>query len=240
MDRVAPAVVGIETVGGLERLGPMLFGGGPTTGLVVDSSGYVVSSAFNFINRPTSILVRLPNGTRKAAKLVGTDHSRMLVLLKIDVDTPLVTCEIAPRQETRVGQWAIAVGRCFEADRPNLAVGIVSALGRVWGKAIQTDAAVSPNNYGGPLVDIHGRVLGVLVPLSPEGDDEMAGIEWYDSGIGFAIPMGDVERVLPQLKRGEDLFPGRAGVSFKGPNLYTGEPIIGGLPPQRPDGRGGL
>ena len=95
----------------------------------------------------------------------------------------------------RVGQWAIAVGRTFESDRTNMAVGILSALDRIWGKAIQTDAAVSPNNYGGPLVDIQGRVLGVLVPLSPEATDEVAGVDWYDSGIGFAIPAEHIERM---------------------------------------------
>ena len=69
--------------------------------------------------------------------------------------------------QIRVGQWTIAVGRAFEGREPNMAVGVLSATDRIWGKAIQTDAAVSPNNYGGPLVDIAGRVLGVLVPLSP-------------------------------------------------------------------------
>ena len=180
-------------------------------GLVVDPSGYIISSAFNFVNKPTSILVRLPDGTRKPAKLVATDHSRMLVLLKIDAEKPLPVCEIAPQGEMRVGQWAIAVGRTFESDRPNMAVGILSALDRIWGKAIQTDAAVSPNNYGGPLVDIRGRVMGVLVPLSPEAAGEIAGMEWYDSGIGFAIPVEHIQQVLPRLKKGEDLYPGLAG-----------------------------
>ena len=54
----------------------------------------------------------------------------------------------------------------------------------------------------------------------------MAGVEWYDSGIGFAIPLEHIEKVLPRLKKGEDLYPGLAGVSLKGPNLYTGEPMI--------------
>ena len=121
-----------------------------------------------------------------------------------------------------------------------MAVGILSALDRVWGKAIQTDAAVSPNNYGGPLVDIRGRVLGVLVPLSPEAADEMAGIEWYDSGIGFAIPMEHIQEVLPRLKKGEDLYPGRAGISLKGPNLYTGEPIIAACRAKCPAAAAGL
>ena len=76
-------------------------------------------------------------------------------------------------------------------SQPNVSVGIVSALDRIWGKAIQTDAKISPNNYGGPLVDIAGRVLGVLVPMSPDGSGEVAGVEWYDSGIGFAVPLED-------------------------------------------------
>ena len=63
VDRVASSVVRIETIGGLERVDRVLFGAGPTTGLVVDSSGYILSSAFNFVNKPASILVRLPDGT---------------------------------------------------------------------------------------------------------------------------------------------------------------------------------
>ena len=178
------------------------------------------------MGKPASILVRLPGGQRKPARLVATDHSRMLVLLKIDADKPLPTCEIVPRGEMRVGQWTIAVGRTFDGPRPNMAVGILSALDRVWGKAIQTDAAVSPNNYGGPLVDVRGRVLGVLAPLSPESADEMAGVQWYDSGIGFAVPLEHIRRILPRLEKGEDLYPGLAGISLKGSNVYTGEPII--------------
>ena len=116
----------------------------------------------------------------------------------------------------RVGQWAIAVGRTFESDRPNMAVGILSAVERIWGKAIQTDAAVSPNNYGGPLVDIRGRVMGVLVPLSPEAAGEVAGMEWYDSGIGFAIPM---EHIQPGLAAAEK---GRRPVSRRGRHPLEG------------------
>jgi serine protease Do len=240
VDRVAPSVVRIETVGGLERVGEMLFGTGPTTGVIVDPAGYIVSSAFNFIHKPASILVRLSDGVRRPAKLVATDHSRMLVLLKIDADKPLPVCEIAPRQQMRAGQWAIAVGRTFDGDQPSLTVGILSALNRVWGKAIQTDAAVSPSNYGGPLVDIHGRALGVLVPLSPQGADEMAGVEWYDSGIGFAIPLEHIQNILPRWRKGEDLYAGRAGISLKGSNPYTGTPIIAACRPKCPAATAGL
>ena len=85
VDRVSPVVVRIETVGGLERRGRVLLSAGPTTGLVVAADGYIISSAFNFVGKPTSILVRLADGTRKPATLVATDASRMLVLLKIEV-----------------------------------------------------------------------------------------------------------------------------------------------------------
>ena len=79
--------------------------------------------------------------------------------------------EFVPVDEIRVGQWAIAVGRSFRADRPNISVGIVSALDRMFGKVIQTDADVSTANYGGPLVDIRGRVYGVVVPMAPAIDE---------------------------------------------------------------------
>jgi serine protease Do len=221
VEQVAPSVVRIETVGGAEKVGKLLVGTAPTTGLIVSADGYIVSSAFSFAQQPDSILVTLPNGSRQAAKLVATDHSRLLVLLKVETDVQLVPAVPLPLNELHVGQWAIAVGRVFEPQRPNASVGIVSAVGRIWGKAVQTDAKISPNNYGGPLVDISGRVMGVLVPLSPQGGGDVAGVEWYDSGIGFAIPLESVLRVLPQWREGEDLHPGLLGISLKGKDLFS-------------------
>jgi serine protease Do len=237
-EQVADAVVRIETVGGLERVHNVLFGTGPTTGVVIDKEGYIVSSAFNFVNKPASILVRLPDGTRKAAELVSTDHNRMIALLKIPTDKPLPVPAVAPESELRVGQWAIAVGRTFDSARPNITVGIVSALGRIWGKAIQTDAAVSPNNYGGPLVDIRGRAMGIIVPLSPQRADEVAGVEWYDSGIGFAIPLEFILKNLPRMKREKDLYPGVIGITMG--NLETGEAKIAACQPGSPAALAGL
>jgi serine protease Do len=239
-ERVAPSVVRIETVGGLESVEGVAFGLGPTSGWIVDPRGYIVSSEFNFSNLPSSILVRLPDGTRKPAKLVATDHSRMIVLLKVAADKPLPACEIAPADEMRVGQTVIALGRTFESDRPNINRGLLSALGRVWGKAVQFDASASPNNYGGPLVDLRGRVLGVIVPLSPDSAQEVAGVEWYDSGIGFAIPAEHIQKILPRLIKGEDLRPGIAGFSMKNPNIYAGEAILGSCRVKSPAAEAGL
>ncbi len=237
---VAPSVVRIETFGGLERVGQLLVGTGPTTGLVVGEDGYIISSAFNFVQMPTSILVTLPSGKRLASQIVARDHSRMLVLLKVNTEEKLTVPQAVPRDEMLVGQWTIALGRTFEQSQPNISVGVLSATNRIWGKAIQTDAKISPSNYGGPLVDIRGRVLGVLVPLSPQGQEEVAGAEWYDSGIGFAVPLDEVNRQLEKMKRGEDLHPGLLGVSLKGTDMYADPPEIAACPAKSPAAKAGL
>ena len=81
-------------------------------------------------------------------------------------------------------------------------------------------------NYGGPLVAADGRTFGVLVPLSPRGDTDTAGVEWYDSGIGFAIPLEDVFAALPRMKAGEALGRGVLGVTFKNTNEPYFEPPV--------------
>jgi serine protease Do len=215
--KIAPCVVQIETQGGTELVsaGPRLpgappgirLGAGPTTGLIVHADGYVISSAFNFANKPQSILVAVPgHKERYVAEIIANDQTRMLTLLRlIGVHGKLPLPVAVPKSEIRIGQTALAVGRTLAGpDRPmpSVSVGIISALNRIWGKAIQTDAKVSPTNYGGPLIDLYGRVLGVLVPASPRAEGETAGFEWYDSGIGFAIPLEDINRVLPKMLKG--------------------------------------
>lgn len=242
VERVAPSVVRIETFGGLEKIGNLLVGTGPTTGLVVSADGYIASSAFNFIQKPAQILVHLDDGSRLPATLVATDHSRMIVLLKVSLPAgkELPVPVAAPEGEIGVGQWSIAIGRTYESSKPSVSVGIVSAVRRIWGKAMQTDAKISPNNYGGPLVDIQGRVMGVLVPLSPMATDELAGVEWYDSGIGFAVPLESINAVLPRLKKGEELYGGLMGVSMKGIDIYSDEPELAAVQPNSPAYRAGL
>lgn len=223
--QVAASLVRIETVGGLDQLQNFELGTGPTTGVVVSADGYIVSSSFNFLSKPSSIIISLTDGRRVPAKTVANDNVRMLTLLKVDADK-LVPAKPTPKAEIKVGQWAIAVGRALDPNAPNVSVGIVSALQRVWGKAIQTDAKISPVNYGGALADVQGRVMGVLVPLSPQDNSPVAGVEWYDSGIGFAIPLDDVLAVLERLKEGKDLRPGLAGFSFASADLYGAEAKI--------------
>ena len=221
---VDPSLVRIETVGGLEQVGEVTLGTGPTSGLVVSEDGFVISSSFNFVSKPASILVTLSDGRRFPAKLVASDKLKLLTLLKVEA-TGLTPAKPASREAVKVGQWAIALGRTFDLITPSISVGIVSATNRIWGKAIQTDAKTSPVNYGGALVDIEGKVLGVIAPLSPQGNGETAGVEWYDGGIGFAIPLEDVYESLDRLKQGADLLPGLLGITFAG-GASTNVPVV--------------
>jgi S1-C subfamily serine protease/predicted esterase len=245
---IAPSVVQIETSGGTDLIGrgaggqQVRKGLGPTTGLVVTADGYIISSAFNFANKPTAILVAVPgHKERLPAKVVATDQTRMLTLLKIEA-AGLPVPAAAPKGEIRIGQWALALGRTWGTpdQPPSVSVGIVSALGRIWGRAVQTDAKVSPVNYGGPLADIQGRVIGVLVPASPRAQDETAGVEWYDSGIGFAIPLEDVNAVLPRLQKGQDLKRGLLGITLQGADLYGAAPVVSGVAPESAAAKAGI
>jgi S1-C subfamily serine protease/predicted esterase len=237
--RVAPSVVQIDTSGGTDVIGfgpqgpSIRKGTGPTTGLVVGADGYIVSSAFNFANKPSGIFVAVPgHKDRYPARVVATDHTRMLTLLKIDLGGLPVPAAV-PHKDFRVGQSALALGRTWTGidQDPSYSLGIISALDRIWGKAIQTDAKVSPVNYGGPLIDLAGRVMGVLVPASPRAQDETAGIEWYDSGIGFAIPLVDINAVLPRLEAGQDLRRGLLGIVAQSPDIYGAPPAIASVAP---------
>ena len=121
-----------------------------------------------------------------------------------------------------------------------MSAGIISAKGRIWGKAIQTDAKVSPSNYGGPLVDLSGRTLGILVPLSPDSQDALAGADWYDAGIGFAVPLADLLQQLPALRQGRDLHAGVLGVSFQGTDVHSDPALVGACHPLSPASKAGI
>jgi serine protease Do len=245
VDAVAPSVVQIRTIGGLDAVEGTLLADGPTTGLIISPDGYIISSAFNFAQQPASILVTFTTGKQSPAELVATDHSRMLVLLKATAAADLPVPTFVPAGEIRPGQWAVALGRTFRADRPNISVGIVSAVNRMFGRVLQTDADVSAANYGGPLVDIRGRVFGVLVPmapqaLSPQGASELAGAEWYDSGIGFAVPLEPLATRIELMKRGEDQHSGLLGIAMATKNPHVAPADLAVVRPDGPAGQAGI
>ncbi len=240
---ISPWLVRIDTIGGLEKVGGEFANEGTSTGLLLDKDGFVLSSAFNFLHDPTSILLRFADGSKKVARKVATDRNRMLTLLKVDgFDSTFLSkpYSIVTKEEIRVGDRCIGVGVALSGAEPNIATGVVSGKNRIWGKAIQTDAAVGPNNYGGPLLDVDGRVLGILVPLSMTANTTTAGAETYDAGVGLAVPMEDVQRFLPRLKEGKDLFPGTLGLGMKENRIFIGEAILDNIVPGLPAAEAGL
>lgn len=236
----APAVVQIETFGGLERVGREIISDGPTTGTIVDKDGWIISSLYSFRQQPSSILVALPDGTRAAARIVARDHSRELVLLKVETKSELPTAIPCPLPELHVGQWSIGLGRTFERDSVSQSVGIISALDRAYGKAVQTDAKVSPVNYGGPLVDLQGRTIGILAPISPGAILEGDSSQLYDSGIGFAVPLADILKRLPTMQSGKDIRSGKLGIVVTDQNELAGPVKVAGAAPGSPAAKAGL
>lgn len=243
--RVAGAVVRIEPVGiSTAELGASAEAtpaAGPSTGTVV-ADGRVMTTSFAVPKDVPEAIVVLPSGRRTAGRVVGRDLSRGLVLLEVDAAAAaeLVVPEPAPRADLAVGQWTLAVGRTWDIATPSVAVGVLSATSRAWGKAVQTDASVSPANYGGPLVDIRGRVIGVLAPLPADTAGMTSGTELYDAGIGFAVPLDDILRVLPNLRDGRSLAPGILGIGYASRDPFTAPATIATCRAGSPAAKAGL
>jgi len=206
-EKILPSLVTIETYGGATigarngRIAQLSQAGvGPTTGLVISDDGFIITSTYNFRDNPPIITVTLRDGTKHVAKLLGRDAPRQLCLLKIDAKGKLRVPIIVPLDELRVGQWAISVGNGYGDFEPAISAGILSALKRDRSREVQTDANISPANYGGPLLAIDGRVIGICVPLNPKAKGGVASVEWYDSGVGFAIPLSQLDESIEKMK----------------------------------------
>jgi serine protease Do len=228
IEGLSPSIVEVEALGGLPEAfkapeneeeaqaqgGILAKGGfkqayGPSTGVILSADGVIVTSSFVLNRDPRHLFVTLHSGKSYVARVLGRDDSRGLALLKIEAkDLPVPA--FATRKETRVGRHALALGRGLGTAQPAVSRGIVSAVDRIGGKAIQSSAAISPVNYGGPLADVRGAVMGILVPLNVHGG--MASIDIYDSGIGFAIPAEDVLGLVERLRGGAHLRPGFLGL----------------------------
>jgi S1-C subfamily serine protease len=186
---------------------------GSGSGFIWSRQGHIVTN-FHVIYGADAIKVTLADRSEHQAKLVGADPDHDLAVLQIQgLDGQLEPMAIGSSHDLRVGQKVLAIGNPFGLDH-TLTTGVVSALGRTIKSmsnrtiegVIQTDAAINPGNSGGPLLDSAGRLIGVNTQIvSPSG---------AYAGIGFAVPVDTVNRIVPELiKHGKLIRPG-LGVSL--------------------------
>jgi S1-C subfamily serine protease len=203
-ERSSPGVVQVvaqrQNSGRLDELGTDGPGVGAGTGFVWDRAGNIVTNAHVVVGAQR-IAVRTASGRIAAAEPIGIAVNFDLAVVRVSTFGAMpLALPIGTSSDLRVGQTVFAIGNPFGLDQ-SLSTGVISALkrrmptaqGREIADVIQTDAAINPGNSGGPLLDSAGRVIGVTTAIiSPSGSN---------AGIGFAIPIDTVNRVVPQLIR---------------------------------------
>ena len=223
-DRVLPAVVTIETKRTLKagdspqfnfegpygdffrRLFPETPRGQPHpdlkipssgSGFLFDKDGRILTN--NHVVRDASEITVLLSDKRKfKAKVVGSDPSTDVAVIKINADGDLPLVRLGDSDEIRIGDWAIAIGNALGELDGTLTVGVISAKGRsnldiaggapAYQNFIQTDASINFGNSGGPLLNIRGEAIGINTAINPSGE-----------GIGFAIPINIAKHISEQL-----------------------------------------
>jgi S1-C subfamily serine protease len=218
---VSPSVVHITT---LERAASLFSTDatqvprGTGTGFMWDDHGHIVTN-FHVIQGGNGARVTLSDHSTYSASLVGVFPDRDLAVLRIDAPAAkLKAIALGQSSNLLVGQKVYAIGNPFGLDQ-TLTTGIVSALNReiesvtrrpIRG-AIQTDAAINPGNSGGPLIDSAGRLIGINTAIySPSG---------ASAGIGFAIPVDEVNRIVPKLIRDGRLIRPSLGIGAAPPEF---------------------
>ena len=242
VEKACPSVLRVEVFAGSTGLEGDETGATSalTTATVLTSDGWLVASRFSTPAAAGAISVIIADGTRLAVQKRVEDVHRELIYLKIEPPQPLTPVTPGDVNAARVGQTVIALGKTFASDRCSVSAGILSAKGRVYEKAIQCDAKISPTNYGGPLIDLAGAVLGVLTPIRPGIATEGETAQWYDSGIGFAIPIDQILAKLPVAQAGTTILPGKLGMRPKSDDPFTGPVVVAGVAPGSPAIAAGL
>jgi S1-C subfamily serine protease len=187
------------------------------SGFVIDSSGDILTNN-HVIDGATdgSVTVQFADKKTVSAKVVGTDPSTDLALLKVDPEgLDLKALPLGSSKDVHVGDPTIAIGNPFGLDR-TLTTGVVSALQRqiqapngfAIKDVIQTDAAINPGNSGGPLIDAAGRVIGINSQIETGGNGSQGNV-----GIGFAVPIDTAKQILDSLKNGKTVQRAYLGVT---------------------------
>ncbi len=218
-ERVSPSVVfvinrGVQRRGFYGRASEVLRGTG--SGFVWDRDGHIVTN-FHVVQGATALSVMIDHDEYEA-KLLGAEPKRDIAVLKVDIkpgQRRLQPVVLGNDGNLRVGQKVLAIGSPFGLDR-TLTTGVVSALGReivgVGGVTIpdmiQTDASINPGNSGGPLLDSSGRLIGINTMIYSKTGSS--------AGIGFAVPVRFVRRLVPQI-----IATGRAVTPVLGVQLFS-------------------
>ena len=193
------------------------------SGVIVDEQGYILTNHHVVVRSGAEepvdrIRVRLHGKDQEFkeydAKVIGTDRSTDLAVIKVDVGRALPAVEFGDSESMRVGDWVLAVGSPFGL-RSTVTAGIISAKGRdiepgprgQFKHYIQTDAAINPGNSGGPLVNLEGRIIGINTAIFTSG-------RGYD-GVGFAIPSNTARKVYNALIKTGRVTRGSIGITFR-------------------------
>lgn len=187
---------------------------GQGSGFVFDGQGHIVTN-YHVVEGAEEVLVVYSDGDQARAAVVGYDADSDLAVIKADrLPSDVRPLELAETDQIHVGQMAVAIGNPFGLQG-TLTTGIVSAVGRtlplgrqsssVGGRfsiprMVQTDAAINPGNSGGPLLDSQGRVIGINTAINAR--------EGVNSGVGFAVPVNLIRRIVPVLiEKGHYAYP---------------------------------
>ncbi len=221
VERVGAAVVKIDAVHDSKSLDRDLRGGnspsdksehGTGSGVILSADGQIITNA-HVVDQATQVMVTLKDGRILPGKVVGLDQVTDLAVVKI-AGQSLPTIKIGDSRHLAAGEWAIAIGNPLGLDN-SVTLGIISATGRSSSEVgipdkrvnyIQTDVAINPGNSGGPLLNAQGEVIGINTAIRPDAQ-----------GLGFAIPIQTVQRIVGQI-----LATGQASHPYLGIKMVEG------------------
>jgi len=184
---------------------------GVGSGFIIDPKGYILTNN-HVIEGASRITVGLPSGDRFRGKVVGIDKETDLALIKIDADRDLPVMKFGDSNSVQVGDSVLAIGSPFGLDQ-TVTAGIISkkerdsAAFQTFQRFLQTDAAINRGNSGGPLVNMHGEVIGV--------NSQIATLTGDYNGIGFALPSNEAKFVSQQILTSGKVKRGYLGVTLE-------------------------
>jgi Do/DeqQ family serine protease len=212
------AVVNVTSVTsgrGVTNLWDYFYGSGGSTrpqtgtgsGVIISSDGYIVTNN-HVIAKADNLQVTLNNNKQYDAKVIGTDENTDIALIKIEADDKLPFLAFGDSDNTKIGEWVLAVGNPFNLTS-TVTAGIVSAKARDLGRRqsfIQTDAAVNPGNSGGALVNTNGDLVGINTAITSQTGSYV--------GYSFAVPSNIAKKVVEDIMEYGNVQKGLLGINY--------------------------